>query len=331
MKNGWLLNGSERRVDRILRHRLPVAYRVFPCVRLADVINREESEFLSREKFDFLRTAHLDFVVASRLTEPVFAVEFDGPFHDGPEQTKRDILKNHLCKAAGLPLLRIRAGDTEEHERVSLLDYMLERYVSWQREHADLEREIADHVADLSAEDVEEIIEDGGDPWLDPTIRFDFRHPFPATRLVRQRLLHEHRIEEWNGQPASPGIRFFVTVGLGVAGEDPTNEEYHRAESCAVVRSVEDPRGEPVFLARREASVRAWLRSNPNATPMTLDQLRTLSFDADALLQRVEIMWFPNLPGVWPWDIAENFSNYLALRAVEDWAREGGPAGRAER
>src|SRR5213593_229380 len=109
-----LLNRQEQGVDRILRHRLPQqSYQIFPCVRLQDVIKRGWSaravdEHLPADVFDFWRMSHLDFVVATRdRTEPLFAVEFDGPYHRGPEQVARDILKNRLCKEAGLPLLRI--------------------------------------------------------------------------------------------------------------------------------------------------------------------------------------------------------------------------------
>jgi len=35
---------------------------------------------------------------------------------------------------------------------------------------------------------------------------------------------------------------------------------------------------------------------------------------------RVESMWFPDLPGLSVWDIAENYSEYLGFRAIERWA-----------
>lgn len=36
---------------------------------------------------------------------------------------------------------------------------------------------------------------------------------------------------------------------------------------------------------------------------------------------RVESMWFPDLPGISPWGIAENYVEYLGFRAVERWAK----------
>lgn len=39
----------------------------------------------------------------------------------------------------------------------------------------------------------------------------------------------------------------------------------------------------------------------------------------DQFKRRVEAMWHPELPGIEPWDIAENLSEYLALREIEKW------------
>lgn len=37
---------------------------------------------------------------------------------------------------------------------------------------------------------------------------------------------------------------------------------------------------------------------------------------------RVDNMYFPELPGINALHIAEDLAEYLALRAVEDWARD---------
>jgi hypothetical protein len=39
------------------------------------------------------------------------------------------------------------------------------------------------------------------------------------------------------------------------------------------------------------------------------------------VIARVESMWYPSLPGIRPWDIAENYAEYLGFRAVEQWAK----------
>ena len=37
---------------------------------------------------------------------------------------------------------------------------------------------------------------------------------------------------------------------------------------------------------------------------------------------RIEGMWFPDLPGISPWDISENYAEYLGFRAIERWAKQ---------
>src|SRR5882672_5117138 len=130
-----LLFLSEPNVDSILKRRLSHrGYRICPKVRLADVIGRPpKAKRLPQRAFEYLLTAHLDFLV-TRNDVPVFAVEFDGTHHLTDAKTiERDYLKNRLCKAAGLPILRIMSREIREHERVTLLDYMLMRYLAWEK------------------------------------------------------------------------------------------------------------------------------------------------------------------------------------------------------
>ena len=97
-------------------------YRIYPKVRLGDAIGKDPDEHLSGREFDYLTRAHLDFLVIKDEV-PVFAVEFDGVqhFHD-PETIERDVLKNRLCNAEELPLLRITATEITERDRLTLLD-----------------------------------------------------------------------------------------------------------------------------------------------------------------------------------------------------------------
>ena len=70
---------------------------VCPKVSLKDVVPFENTQ-LSRELRNFCWTAHSDFVVMTGESEPLFAVEFDGPSHDEPIQEVRDRKKDELCK-----------------------------------------------------------------------------------------------------------------------------------------------------------------------------------------------------------------------------------------
>jgi len=91
----------------------------------------ESGEVLSAADQNSLLTSHFDFVVGDRRTQrPVFAVEFDGPLHEvGPQRT-RDIRKNRLCAAAAFPLLRIGYAALERYEQLTVLEFMLQRFVA---------------------------------------------------------------------------------------------------------------------------------------------------------------------------------------------------------
>jgi hypothetical protein len=57
----------------------------------------------------------------------LFAVEFDGPGHESPEQSHRDKLKNHLCEHFQLPLLRINARYlTKTYRTMDLLTWFVD-------------------------------------------------------------------------------------------------------------------------------------------------------------------------------------------------------------
>ncbi len=62
--------------------------------------------------WDYAFKSHFDFVVHAPLgerhaTQPLFAVEFDGPSHRQRDVRVRDCRKNRLCAASGLPPVRI--------------------------------------------------------------------------------------------------------------------------------------------------------------------------------------------------------------------------------
>lgn len=86
-----------------------------------------------------------------------------------------------------------------------------------------------------------------------------------------------------------------------------------------------DSREQIVFSTVRTAFVRAWLPTDTDI-PSTKDLPWILDCRTDQDLanwkRRMEGMWFPSIPGVSAWDIAENFAEYLAFKAVETWAEK---------
>jgi len=325
MEKRPLLSGQEGKVDQILLRRLAGSrFRVCPKVRLSDAVNKKPGQYLSRDEFSILSHAHFDFLIATRTypPQPIFAVEFDGPYHRNPEQKVRDILKNRLCSWAELPLLRIRCNEIEEHDKMTLLDYMLQLFIAWEM-------------------DQEEILEESRyDPDLSPQFLLSLRHPFPAIKAVEQRLLSQYRIvrgvraADTDGQ-ISFGVPDHLQVGQHFLCDaeyrrsgNYENDEFHTVEMEAVVAPV-NHEGNPVFNEVRKASVRSWLPLDvdlPSADDLpsiweAWGSVEDIERIGNEWIRRVDGMWFPDIPGISPPEIADNFVEYLSLRAVEEWAQ----------
>jgi hypothetical protein len=81
---------------------------VFVKVRLADIFPVEGSG-IREEAYRFALQSHLDFVITDKDLNPLFGVEYDGPYHTAPTQQERDAVKMDLCKRFKFPLLRVNA------------------------------------------------------------------------------------------------------------------------------------------------------------------------------------------------------------------------------
>jgi len=89
----------------MLRELLPDLTRLTP----------EQSDFVRR------RATTVDFVVYNRISnKPVFAIEVDGfAFHENnPVQLARDTLKDAICTAYRIPLLRLPTTGSGELQRI---------------------------------------------------------------------------------------------------------------------------------------------------------------------------------------------------------------------
>ena len=117
-------------------------------------------------------------------------------------------------------------------------------------------------------------------------------------------------------------------AGLRSAGQFE-HDQFTTCESSASIWEIERSSDDSLFSASASASVRAWLpteldislHTDLNTVLMTVSKDQVDDF-LDQFKRRVDAMWFPELPGIEPWDIAENFSEYLALRKIEKWAAE---------
>jgi uncharacterized protein DUF2726 len=95
--------------------------------RLADVI---DADLLPGREKHYALMAHLDFVMVDAETSvPHFAVELDGSQHwSDPVVRARDRMKDRLCEAAELPLLRITNDFTRNEGRWRVLSYLVHAY-----------------------------------------------------------------------------------------------------------------------------------------------------------------------------------------------------------
>ncbi|WP_416211480.1 DUF2726 domain-containing protein [Frankia sp. Cas3] len=128
---GWrkpLLTASERRAEwlltSIVEHH---GARILPSVKLSQVIDQRPAG-VTAEQWNYATRAHFDFVVCDAATSvPDFAVELDDPTHDRPDRQRHDRMKEAICEAAGLELLRIESSAFAPGPRGRrLVEYLIE-------------------------------------------------------------------------------------------------------------------------------------------------------------------------------------------------------------
>ena len=97
----------------VLESVVPEEMRVLCKVRVADVIQVFGADFRT------VSQKHFDFVVCdAESLLPLLAVELDDKSHLTATAQKSDAVKNAICLAAGLPLLRIRAAAAYDREEL---------------------------------------------------------------------------------------------------------------------------------------------------------------------------------------------------------------------
>lgn len=124
------VNASEHRANSLLiQVEKESGHRLQAKVRLADVVD-PGSWMSSRPQLGtYALKAHLDFVMVDESGEPIFAVEVDGRQHSRDErQRQRDRMKDELCQAAGLPLLRINSEFGRREGKYTLLIYVCDAF-----------------------------------------------------------------------------------------------------------------------------------------------------------------------------------------------------------
>jgi hypothetical protein len=336
MKIKRLVHWKElKALDVIERALSQTPYRVCPTVRLSEVLEQEPGDrFVPGDK-NFLMTSHFDFVVCRRRdTWPLFAIELDGPSHQTKQQVERDVRKNRLCARVRFPLLRIGYAELDTHEQITLLEFMLQRFVAWQQKHEKIQAEIGDYLASLTPAERERLFEDGiADPSVDPTFSFNLQHRFPGITQVSHRLLeHFNIVTPYHPLDLSHRINLqpqVLTCDIMPAGENYLgNHRVVKRFSYTVYRQDPDIKvlqwkgGKlitPGIEILNEGEVEFTMQwTLPVVDDYIFDQNFFDYFDRTGNLPYS----FIDIPGIHIPDIAEWFTEYLALRKIEKWAEK---------
>jgi hypothetical protein len=121
----------------------------------------------------------------------VVAVEFDGArTHVNVESRRRDLRKNRLCAASGLPLVRVDDRFLHRRERLSVVEWLAGLWAAHRSEMPGL---LVERDAEIEAMSEEELEAAGlwllGErPDLDVDLVFRLEHPFPPVRRLAERL-----------------------------------------------------------------------------------------------------------------------------------------------
>jgi hypothetical protein len=123
-----LLTPAERQakavLEEIFAHRGSL---ILPGFKVSQVIRRRPPG-LSGEQWSYATRAHFDFVVCDAGTYiPDFAIELDDTSHRRPDTRRRDRMKDAVCEAVGLDLLRIDSGALDRGPRGRrLVEYLID-------------------------------------------------------------------------------------------------------------------------------------------------------------------------------------------------------------
>lgn len=102
---------------------------IHPKLGLSDVFTIEKSGISDRE-YSYALKAHFDFTISDKEYNPLFSVEYDGPYHESDEKQKQnDKLKNKLCDHFNHPLLCINSNYlSKKYRQLDLLKYFIDAW-----------------------------------------------------------------------------------------------------------------------------------------------------------------------------------------------------------
>lgn len=105
-----LMTSREREFFVLLRAALPVEVEIYAQVSMGALVDVARGARWERNRFD---RKVMDFVVCAVGGAVLYVIELDDRSHAGESAQRRDAVKNDICAAAGLPLVRYRSVRTE--------------------------------------------------------------------------------------------------------------------------------------------------------------------------------------------------------------------------
>lgn len=130
-----LMTKAERNFHFYLRQAVEGRAQIFSMVRVADIVDIKESIKGKKrlERLGKIAQKHFDFVLVDNETKILCAIELNDSSHDQKERIKRDEFLDNVMKAAGIPLIKVKA--TRKYDVKMLkrhLKHSLPHVFTWQ-------------------------------------------------------------------------------------------------------------------------------------------------------------------------------------------------------
>lgn len=168
----------------------------------------EKDRYLAPDEYSLYSQGSFDFVVQhADQDQAEFVIEFDGPLHERPEQAARDIIKNRLCHEAQLPLIRIGFDELRERDEISVLEWLIQRFVVWEESTPDAAEEVLEQIESApGSEAIAEELRDNPEEVIGIlAATYSSEFPFPANAEAAIRLYR----------------RFGISLGEPMEGYEP--------------------------------------------------------------------------------------------------------------
>ncbi len=313
-------NQSEKRTRRILEIETEdTRYWLNGKTRLEEVFSPGAGDTTKERRF--LRDAHFDYTLHKQTSDKVvWAFEFDGPTHTSdPETIRRDILKNKVCAKANLPLLRIEDDLLEAVDGISLLGWLIRRWMAYEKIMPRMASDCGRAASAMSDQDWEEfrISQNlfAAPPELDAELLFNLDKPYPPLPKISARLLKTYGIMDGLSLELNPNWRELDTEAEWELwtedGPDLADHGLYSRSFCNVElrHAREKVFNKPIFSVTAEYMARMAYPTFPNQCGI---------LDPDPETGKLGFCGPPYGGSLWA--VGPMIARYRALKEVEKWA-----------